>query len=182
VDQNWPEDPLFLEPYHTHLDSMAAKYPGLAATDLPGEMAVFSILRTGSLILNTVSHNLARFGISESAFNILTLLATRPEGLTQTELSRYLIVSRANITGLVDRLAGKNLVERQNDPRDRRVSLVNITARGQSLLERILPQHYRFMNRLLASLQTQDKEQLIRILAQVRRLLHDLPANDSAPV
>ena len=166
----WPEDALFT-PYRTHLELMSAKYPGLAATDPPGEMAVISILRTGSMLLAGVSHNLAAWSISEHAFNILTLLATRPEGLTQTELSRYLIVSRANVTGLVDRLAARNLVERQKPTRDRRVSLVTITLGGHDLLERAVPVHYRFLDGLLAGLTSRDKQELIRILAQVRQLL-----------
>ncbi|MDA8334591.1 MAG: MarR family transcriptional regulator [Peptococcaceae bacterium] len=173
---DWPEDAL-LTPYRAHLESMAARYPGLAATDPPGEMAVISILRTGSMLMSAVSHNLAPFGVSESAFNMLTLLAARPEGMTQTELSRCLIVSRANVTGLVDRLAARNLVERQKPTRDRRVCLVTITPGGRDILDRVVPVHYRFLDGLLAGLTGRDKRELIRILARVRRLLPETPGN-----
>jgi len=166
-------DPLFLEPYRTHLDAMASRYPGLAATNPRGEIAVLGILRTASLVLGAVSRHLSRFGLSESAFNVLTLLAGRPEGLTQTELSRYLIVSRANVTGLVDRLAQKNLVARHDDPRDRRVSIVTLTAAGRDLLDEVLPGHYRFLNGLLAGLGDREWRDLTRILARVRRVLAD---------
>jgi len=170
LNGDWPRDALFT-PYRIHLEGMAARYPGLAATDPAGEMAIISILRTGSLLLAAVSRNLAPFGLSESAFNVLTLLAARPEGLSQTELSRYLIVSRADVTGLVDRLAARNLVVRQKPGRDRRVSLVTITSGGRVLLAQAVPAHYRFLAGLLGGLTARDKHDLIRILALVRQSL-----------
>jgi len=169
------EDALFLESYRVHVDAMAARFPGIAATAPEGEIAVLGILRTASLILGAVSRNLSRFGISESAFNVLTLLAGRPEGLTQTELSRYLIVSRANVTGLVDRLTQKGLVARHDDPRDRRVSVITLTPGGWDLLDRVVPAHYRFLNGLLAGLENRRWQDLTRLLAQVRRTLTGLP-------
>ena len=62
--------------------------------------------------------------------------------MTQIELSRLLIMHRSNVTGLVDRLEKRGLIQRKDDPNDRRAHLVVLTTAGRKLLGQILPQYY----------------------------------------
>lgn len=53
------------------------------------------------------------------------------------QLTRLLRVSMATVTGLVDRLAAAGMVSRREDPTDRRVRRVELTAAGRQLLDRL---------------------------------------------
>ena len=85
----------------------------------------------------------AGWDLSPSQFNVLNLLHDQPDGCSQIELSRQLIMHRSNVTGLIDRLESRGLVKRRDNPTDRRVFNVLLTAEGRKLIREILPHYYR---------------------------------------
>jgi DNA-binding MarR family transcriptional regulator len=76
-------------------------------------------------------------------FDVLAQLNRSPEGLTFSELSRRLVVTAGNLTGIVDRLAEQGLVRRQPDKQDRRHVFIRLTAAGQRYCEELIPRHER---------------------------------------
>src|SRR5581483_926761 len=74
---------------------------------------------------------------------VLNLLESFPQGLSQSELGRQLLTHRSNVTGLVDRLEKRGLVQRQEVSGDRRAYRVVLTKQGASLLQSILPEFHR---------------------------------------
>jgi DNA-binding MarR family transcriptional regulator len=104
--------------------------------------ALLSLLRAAEAIWDASRTFFARWDISPAQFNILNLLRGKPNGLSQTDLSRELIVHRSNITGLVDRLEEHGWVERLDTAGDRRAYRVVLTGRGKALVEEILPSYY----------------------------------------
>ena len=68
-----------------------------------------------------------QFRITLPQFDVLAGLARKDTGITMTELSRMLIVSNGNVTGIVDRLVAEKLVARRPAPDDRRSLLVRLT-------------------------------------------------------
>ncbi len=104
--------------------------------------ALLDLLRTAESIWNASRTFFAQWDISPSQFNILNLLRDQPEGLSQTDLSRELITHRSNVTGLVDRLEARKLVERRASATDRRAWRVVLTQEGHHLLGEILPLYY----------------------------------------
>src|SRR5262245_10554395 len=104
--------------------------------------ALLQLLRTADTLWNASRLFFERWGISPSQFNILNLLYSEPSGLSQTELSRQLIMHRSNVTGLVDRLEARGLVCRKEVAADRRAYRVVLTETGRRLLKRILPRYY----------------------------------------
>lgn len=105
-----------------------------------------------------------RWDLSPSQFNLLNLLFKLPEGSTQIELSRLLIVHRSNITGLVDRLELRGLVKRQNVRTDRRVYRVILTPAGRELLLQILPGYYESVERIWTDVPQKKAERLAAAL------------------
>lgn len=90
------------------------------------------ILTIHKLVNNEVRRRLReQFGMSLSRFDLLAQLDGRPEGTRMGELSKRLMVTTGNITGLVDELEAEGLVERLPDPTNRRASLAAMTARGR---------------------------------------------------
>ncbi len=104
--------------------------------------ALLDLLRTAESIWNASRTFFAQWDISPSQFNILNLLSDQPEGLSQSDLSRELITHRSNVTGLVDRLEARKLVERRASATDRRAWRVVLTRDGHHLLAQILPPYY----------------------------------------
>ena len=140
-----------------------------APTPSPGPRyrALLQLLRTAETLWNVSRLFFARWDLSPSQFNILNLLCDRPEGCTQIELSRLLIMHRSNVTGLVDRLEARGLVQRRDSPHDRRVYRVILTAAGKKLLQQILPRYYAAAEEVWGTLPARRANQLINELTRV---------------
>ena len=108
----------------------------------PGYRVLMELLRTADTVWNASRAFFERWGLSPSQFNVLNLLRLSPAGLSQTDLSRQLIMHRSNLTGLVDRLEQRGLVARREVAGDRRAYSVVLSAAGARLLRGILPQYY----------------------------------------
>ena len=103
--------------------------------------ALLRLLRAANAIWDASRIFFDEWDLSPSQFNVLNLLHSHPEGLTQTDLGRQLLTHRSNVTGLVDRLEKRGLVQRKESSADRRVYRVVLTREGERLLASILP-HY----------------------------------------
>lgn len=104
--------------------------------------ALLQLLRTSEALWNASRVFFDQWKLSASQFNILNLLHLESRGCTQVELSRLLIMHRSNITGLVDRLEKRGLLQRKDNPSDRRAYKVTLTVAGRKLIEKILPDYY----------------------------------------
>jgi MarR family 2-MHQ and catechol resistance regulon transcriptional repressor len=133
----------------------------------PGYRALMELLRTADTVWNASRVFFERWDLSPSQFNVLNLLRFNPAGLSQTELSRQLIMHRSNLTGLVDRLEKRGLVARREVAADRRAYSVVLTAAGAKLLREILPRYYADAARVWDRLPARRAAELIADLQQV---------------
>jgi DNA-binding MarR family transcriptional regulator len=94
------------------------------------------------------------------------LLATldREDGQTQASLSRRLLATAGNLTGLVDRAERDGLVGRRADPIDRRATRVHLTPRGRKLYAAATRRHARRLDSRFEALGDRELEDLIRLL------------------
>ena len=114
----------------------------------PRYHALLQLLRTAESLWNASRIFFERWELSPSQFNVLNLLSSQPEGCTQIELSRQLIMHRSNLTGLVDRLEARGLAQRRDEKSDRRAYRVMLTPAGRKLLREILPQYHETAERV----------------------------------
>lgn len=105
--------------------------------------ALLQLLRTADVIWNASRLFFQEWDLSPSQFNVLSLLESNPDGLSQSDLGRQLITHRSNVTGLIDRLEKRGLVKRKEADGDRRAYRVVLTKPGGDLLKQILPQYYK---------------------------------------
>ncbi len=92
-----------------------------------------------------------RWNLTLPQFEVLAELARAGAGgFTFAELSRLLLVTSGNLTGIVDRLEGHRLVVRRPDATDGRVIRVALTARGRRVTRRMLPTHAADIEEILA--------------------------------
>ena len=105
-----------------------------------------------------------QFSLTLPQFDVMAALARQDHGITMTELSRMLIVSNGNVTGIVDRLVADKLVARQSSPNDRRSFLVSLTARGQAQFGTIARAHEQWIDRMLSGFDPAQAEMIIQHL------------------
>ena len=137
------------------------------SSESPRYQALIQLLRTAETLWNSSRVFFARWDLSPSQFNVLNLVHGEPEGRSQSELSRALLMHRSNITGLVDRLEARGLVQRQSTPGDRRSYQVVLTTQGNELMEQILPHYYRASEEVWGHFPAQRTAELKAALAQV---------------
>jgi len=104
-------------------------------------------------------------------FDVLAQLHRRPEGMTPGQLTRELLVTAGNVTGIVARLEALDLVERRPVPEDRRAVRLRLTARGRRLMDRAIPRHRREVGALLGRVAAPRLASLRDLLGELSRSL-----------
>jgi DNA-binding MarR family transcriptional regulator len=112
------------------------------------------------------------FGVTLPKFDVMAALARREGGMTMTEVSRFLMVSNGNVTGLVDRLVKEGLVVRIANQEDRRATFVRLTRKGLRLFETMAAAHERWVNEILAGFDDEKSEAMIGLLDALRAETH----------
>jgi DNA-binding MarR family transcriptional regulator len=105
-----------------------------------------------------------QFGITLPQFDVMAALHRKADGITMTELSRTLIVSNGNVTGIIDRLVADRLVTRRAAADDRRSFLVRLTPKGERQFDVVAKAHQDWVDRLLSSFDGEQAEMIIQYL------------------
>jgi len=109
-----------------------------------------------------------RFGISLARFDYLAQLFRWQDGMKMRELSRCLMVTGGNVTGLTDDLEKEGLVVRESSPADRRAWIVRLTPKGRRQFETMAQAHEGWILELFAGLDAKTIRQLHAQLGQLR--------------
>lgn len=113
----------------------------------------------------------ATFGITLPRFDLMAQLERHPEGLRMGELSKRMMVTGGNVTGITDQLEQEKLVVRVPDPKDRRAYAVKLTEEGRRTFAEVAAVHERWIEELLQDVAGDDKSTLIDLLSQMKRHL-----------
>ncbi len=138
----------------------------------PSAMAVFlHLMYAGDEASRIAESHLAKHDISQGRFMVLMLLLNKhtgcPRSCTPAELADHSRVTRATMTGLVDTLERDGLVKREPDQNDRRMLSVTLTPKGHALLDKIMPEHFRRMAKLMEPLSEAERQTLLQLLAKI---------------
>lgn len=109
-----------------------------------------------------------QFDGSLPRFDLMAQLDRHPGGLKMRELSRRLMVTGGNVTGLTDRLVAEGLVERHEDPKDRRAFTVALTADGKRQFRTMARAHEGWVVELFGGLSPAQQAQLFDLLGQLK--------------
>jgi DNA-binding MarR family transcriptional regulator len=105
-----------------------------------------------------------QFATTLPQFDVMAALARTSDGMSMTELSRMLIVSNGNVTGIIDRLVASELVARLPAPNDRRSLVVRLTPKGQAHFANCARAHQEWVDKMLADFDAADAEAMMRRL------------------
>jgi MarR family 2-MHQ and catechol resistance regulon transcriptional repressor len=161
---------VLLDPRESYYLERIRQYgPTYEGFDFPTAESVLNLLFTYDLLHQCTAKYMAEYGLSKSAFNVLSLLRHGPaEGMQLHDLGELLLVSRANVTGLIDHLEEQGYVTRVVDESDRRARFARITSRAEILMDQFIPVHYGNIRTLMSDLSAAEKNQLVGLLTKVR--------------
>jgi len=109
-----------------------------------------------------------RFATTLPRFDLMAQLERNPEGLRMGELSRRLMVTGGNVTGITTALVAEGLVERRAIPGDRRAQLVRLTPAGKRAFDVMAEEHERWVKDMVGGLTPADRERLRALLGKLK--------------
>jgi DNA-binding MarR family transcriptional regulator len=127
------------------------------------------LLTCSSLIETQVRKKLAtQFKTTLPRFDLMAQLERFPDGLQMGELSRRMLVTGGNVTGIVDQLEHSGLILRAADPLDRRAYRVKLTKEGRRLFAKMAVEHESWIVELFDGIGIRDQRLLNESLLQLR--------------
>ena len=114
------------------------------------------------------NRHIQSLGLTPGQFDVIAELEGT-EGLTCAQLSEHTLTTKGTLTGVLDRLEHKGLIERGQVGGDRRVTRVQLTTKGMDLFQQIFPAHAEFMRPFFAqALNAAEVQVAKRLLCRVR--------------
>ncbi len=109
-----------------------------------------------------------RFDTTLPRFDLMAQLERAPNGLKMNELSRRMMVTGGNVTGITDQLVTEGLVERIDVEGDRRAYRVRLTAKGRKSFNDMARQHEDWIVEAFSALSEKDMSTLYKLLGRVK--------------
>jgi MarR family 2-MHQ and catechol resistance regulon transcriptional repressor len=165
---------------------IATHCKNFGACDFDSANAVVTLKRTTIEFENFISAYFRQYDLSPGRFNILMALYNQPNHTqTLSELGDYLVVTRANITGLVESLVEDGMLRRLDQPDDRRVVLAQLTDKAVQFLNWFTPMHHKNIKQLMSTFSPEEKRQLVtlcdKLRAQMRNIIPLMGEGANAP-
>ncbi len=112
-------------------------------------------------------------------FDLMAQLLRVPAGLKMSDLSRQMMVTNGNITGITDQLEKEGLVERIKVASDRRSSLIRLTAKGKRTFKKMAAQHETWIRSMFGGLSEKSRSALFEALGELKQLTRSQAAEHS---
>ena len=143
--------------------------PAASATSKARLRLWIRLLRVTRLLDGELRERLRReFNVTLPRFDVMAALCRAPEGMIMSQISRFLMVSNGNVTGIVDRLVGDGLVIRAQRRDDRRTSIVRLTKKGRDRFEEMAAAHESWIDELLGGMTPEEADELSTRLSLFR--------------
>jgi len=104
-------------------------------------------------------------------FDLMAQLERAPHGLQMGEISRRMLVTGGNVTGIVDQLERGGLIVRTEDPADRRAYRVKLTKEGRRLFGQMAAEHETWIVKLFSGIPKREQRALHESLSRLRAQL-----------
>jgi DNA-binding MarR family transcriptional regulator len=132
-----------------------------------GVLAWLRLLRVESKVESILEARLREHDLNLAQFDVLAHIGARA-GITQRELAESLLVTKGNVTQLLDRMEGRGWILRRREGRTNRLFL---TGAGSRLFEEAVPEHEALVTELFDALSVEDQGQLHELLRSLDRAL-----------
>ncbi len=141
----------------------------------PGDEHFLTVLRplveTYFAFLLKSGRHIRSLGFTPSQFDVIATLGDT-DGMTCKELSEKTLVTKGTLTGVMDRLEMKGLIERVPSQRDRRSTIIRLTTKGDQVFQKVFPTHIYYMKPYFEkTLNPSEMERLQGMLLKLKRSL-----------
>ena len=130
----------------------------------------FSLNDVARALKTYADQEVRQFGMTRAQWAVLSRLEVN-EGLKQSELAEMLDIQPITLTRLVDRMCDNGLIERRNDPDDRRAKRLYLTPAAHPLMERLTVLGRRVIGDVLEGIERREVEHMIAQLALMKENL-----------
>jgi len=138
------------------------------------------LLTCSTLIEGEIRRRLRdRFDVTLPRFDLMAQLDKAPDGMTLSDLSKRMMVSNGNLTGLVDRLVASGHLERRVSATDRRAQMISLTPAGRAEFRVMAAEHEGWIAELFGNLTQKDQKDLMRLLAKTKNSARRAMMGDS---
>ena len=130
-----------------------------------------SLLLVQSLLERRSEAFFQPYGLTGAQFNILNLLATNDGRMDQMVLVDRLLVGKSSISIVLSRMVRDSLVKREEHPKDRRQTVLILTAKGRALWRKISPAYEAGVDQIFGTLPMKSRETFLENLAPLYEAL-----------
>jgi DNA-binding MarR family transcriptional regulator len=109
-----------------------------------------------------------KFDVTLPRFDLMAQLDKVSDGMTLSDLSKRMMVSNGNVTGLVERLVESGHLDRRTSETDRRVQFIRLTKLGRAEFRKMAAEHERWIADIFGDLSPKDIRELMRLLAKTK--------------
>lgn len=138
--------------------------PSLQNTERDAELAR-ELRRLWHAIMHGATHPPSLEGLQRQQFWVLGALAHGPRRMS--DLAECSQTSQASLTGIVDRLEERGLVQRARSDQDRRVVEVDLTSEGRAMMKIANAQYVARVDALLGNLDEAEQRELLRLVRKI---------------
>ena len=134
------------------------------------EKVMMAIVRAAELFKKESGAIFKNYGLTFAQYNVLRILDATPNGKnTITNVSRIMLVTGANMTGVAKRLEKSGFLIRRGDANDERITLLEITPKGRQSLKNIREEKDENLRKYMNSFSADEKEEMLSRLKQILR-------------
>ena len=156
---------------------------GRVAKRLPSapvqDLVIMRLIKHLSALFGANLSRMARpAGLNEVSFRTLMMLYANAGGAHASQLSDATGETRTNITRICDELARKGLLQRHPSVEDRRRVVLELTRKGETLIERLLPKVWSQLEAGMRALNAGEKRELERLLKKLVAVFANFEVKD----
>jgi DNA-binding MarR family transcriptional regulator len=130
---------------------------------------LLNVLYTATMLYKASYIYFRQYGITDAQFNVLIQLQyEKQQGLSQADLGRRLVVNKADMTGIIDRLEKAGLVAREDHPKDRRINIIKITRKGRDIVNRLEPGYFTRVKKVMSGISKNDMKTIVKGMEKIR--------------
>ncbi len=153
-----------------HVDFIISQWQTeMSGLDVSPMAVIGRLSRVAEHLNKLLQDNYSKFSLNGGEFDVLASLrrSGKPYQLTPTELYNSLMITSGTMTNRLDRLEKTGLITRSQNPDDRRGTIVTLTPKGISLMDKAYPAHIAHEENLLKALSLKDREELSDLLRKL---------------
>lgn len=161
-----------------HVDKIVAQWTQERPELDVGPMEVIGrIVRLANCLNHEMERVFERFDLTAASFDVLATLRRSggPYALSPGELMETTMVTSGTMTNRIDRLVTAGLVERRENPKDKRGFLICLTAGGLALIDRAVEDHVARQAELIAAVQGDERDDLVNITRKLTDAISRAP-------